>query len=226
RTMIAGMIAMCTSAFAGSTAGILDKPTEERMGAPAPAGATVLLGAGCDLAHWQMENRPEAPITWICDEGVLSIRPKTGNLHTRAVYQDFQLHLEFNMVDAPGNSGLYIERRYEVQIFDSLGKPVGRGECGGIYKQRAPDVNACRALGAWQSYDIVFRSPRWDGERKVENARITVVLNGKMLHDDVEITAKTGAGLPEGPGGGFLRLQDHGDVVRFRNGWIKSLELK
>ena len=126
-----------------------------------------------------------------------------------------------------GNSGVYIQRRYEVQILDSYGLPRKNNECGSIYKTRAPDKNVCKKPGEWQSYDITFRAARFDGEgknaKKVKNARITVRHNGVMIHDDVDVPNKTGAGRPEGPEPGPILLQEHGNKVEFRNIWIEPL---
>ena len=145
---------------------------------------------------------------------------------TRQSFGSFRLQLEFNIHPGPrdannaqanGNSGVYIQRRYEVQILDSYGRSPEIDGCGSIYKQRAPDANASRPAGQWQTYDITFHALHWSGDRKTRNARITVVHNGVKIHDDVEITAKTGAGQPEAPSPGPILLQDHGQVVSFRN---------
>ncbi len=125
------------------------------------------------------------------------------------------------------NSGLYLQRRYEIQIMDSFGMEVNPGICGAIYKQKAPDTNACGRRGEWQSLNIAFRAARFrevNGQvSKTENARITVLLNDEAIHNDVELTDKTGAGDKEGPDPGPIFLQDHGARVQFRNVWIAPL---
>lgn len=190
-------------------------------GAKPPEGATVI-----DLSQLVAENGSAAG--WTAAEGVLTAGK--GSVMTKEKYQDFQLHAEFNIPQPPegakdqarGNSGIYIQRRYEVQILDSLGddppKPNG---CGSLYKQKAPDKNMCKKPGEWQVYDITFRAARFDASgKKTEGARITVVWNGETVHKDVEIKDKTGAGKPEGAEPAQILLQDHGAPVKFRNLWI------
>ncbi len=201
--------------------------------ASVPDRATALFD-GSNLAHWQREGGGE--IGWTIVDGELLITPGSSSIITREPVTDFHLHLEFNLPDLPddvtgqgrGNSGVYIQQRYEVQILDSFGLEPGNQDCGAIYKTKAPDVNACKKPGEWQEYHIRFRQPRWqqvDGEwRKIEDARLTVVQNGLLIHDDVAVPNKTGAGMPEGPEARPLRLQDHGNPVRFRNIWIAPLK--
>jgi len=197
-----------------------------------PAGAIILLGEGGDLSPWQMEKDEKEQIPWKLKDNVLQIAPKSGSIMTRRNFRDFRLHLEFNINDksdpagdGTGNSGIYIQRRYEVQIFDSQGKvDYTYQDCGAIYKFQKADESACLPAGQWQSYDIIFYAPRWDAAgKKLSNARITVVQNGILIHDHVEISNKTGMGQPEGPSDGPILLQDHNNPVRFRNIWIVEL---
>ncbi len=147
---------------------------------------------------------------------------------TMQSFGDCTLHLEFRTPYMPhakgqqrGNSGVYIQGRYEVQVLDSFGLEGENDECGGLYKQRAPLFNMCFPPLAWQTYDIDFTAPRFDATgKKTRNARVTVRLNGIVVQNDVELVAKTGAGKAEGPDAQPLRLQDHGDPVHFRNVWI------
>ena len=130
--------------------------------------------------------------------------------------------------EADGNSGIYIQKRYEVQILNSFGVSAANYKpsyCGSIYKQQQPDRLVCKKAGEWQSYDIVFRAARFDGEKKSEHARITLYHNGELIHDDYSITAKTGAGEKEGPEPRPIKLQGHNNPVRFRNVWIQKLSL-
>jgi hypothetical protein len=142
--------------------------------------------------------------------------------------RDFRMHVEFRTPFTPegrgqgrGNSGIYIQRRYEVQILDSFGLTGEANECGGLYKQRRPDVNMCFPPLAWQTYDINFTAARFDASgRKLCDARVTVLHNGVAVHDNVAITGKTGAGREESPTPLPILFQDHNDSVEFRNLWI------
>jgi hypothetical protein len=143
-------------------------------------------------------------------------------------YGDFSLHLEFRlpyMPDARGqarsNSGVYLQSRYEVQILDSFGLEGEKNECGGLYKQRAPDLNMCFPPLTWQTYDLDFTASRFDANgKKTRKARLTVWHNGVLIHNNVEIENKTGAGKKEGPNSLPTKLQNHNNPVRFRNIWV------
>jgi hypothetical protein len=147
---------------------------------------------------------------------------------TREPFGDFKMHLEFRTPYMPeargqgrGNSGVYIQGRYEVQILDSFGLAGADNECGSLYKQRAPLLNMSFPPLIWQTYDIDFTAPRFDAAgKKMKNARITVRHNGVVVQNDVEVTAKTGGGAAEGPDPRPIKLQDHGNPVHFRNIWI------
>ncbi len=147
---------------------------------------------------------------------------------TAEAYQSFRLHAEFRLPFRPeatgqsrGNSGFYLQSRYEVQVLDSFGLEGEKNECGALYKQRAPDVNMCLPPMQWQTYDIDFQAPVIDADgEKQRNARISVWHNGTLIHNDVEIVDKTGAGQPEGPHPLPTKIQDHGNPVVFRNLWL------
>ena len=187
----------------------------------------IVLFDGRDFSHWTHQSGKD--VRWERVGDAMKIVPRTGSIITKRNFRDFKLHIEFKLPQLPanvrgqgrGNSGVYIQRRYEVQILDSYGLPRKNNECGSIYKTRAPDKNVCKKPGEWQSYDITFRAARFDGEgknaKKVKNARITVRHNGVMIHDDVDVPNKTGAGRPEGPEPGPILLQEHGNEVWFRN---------
>lgn len=149
-------------------------------------------------------------------------------------FQDYLMHVEFLVPYMPrsnsqarGNSGVYLQSRYEIQILDTFGREGLANECGGLYKQRAPDVNMAFPPLSWQTYDITFHSPRFDScGRKTHNARLTVLHNGVVVHQDIEIQAKTGAGQPEAPHLLPTKLQDHGNPVQFKNIWLLDLNAR
>ena len=197
---------------------------DETAGA-APPGAEVLLGDG-DTSAWRHKNGRAC--RWNMADGALEVAPGTGDIMTTKTYRDFRLHVEFRIPtvsddrkgQARGNSGVYLQRRYEVQVLDSFGQPPTKNGCGALYGRTAPAVNASRAPEQWQTYDISFRAARYDRGKKTENARITVRHNGVLIHQDAELAGKTGAGQKEGDSPGPILLQDHGAPVRYRNIWI------
>jgi len=200
---------------------------EARFGRPKNA---VTLFDGSDFSAWQREGGGQ--IGWKLADDTMQIVPKTGSIVTKKPVKDFVLHLEFKIPQLPanvkgqgrGNSGVYIQQRYEVQILDSYGLEPKNNECAGIYTFKSPDKNVCKKPGQWQTYDMRFQAARFEGQKKVQNARITVYHNGVLVHDDVEVPNKTGAGKPEGPEPRPIRLQDHGNAVTFRNIWIVPLD--
>lgn len=151
---------------------------------------------------------------------------------TKQPVRDFTLHVEFRTPYMPqargqgrGNSGVYIQGRYEVQILDSFGLDGVNNECGSLYQTKAPDVNMCLPPLAWQTYDIDFTAARFDASgKKSANARITVRHNGVVVQNDYEIPNKTGAGAAEGPDSRQIKFQNHGNPVHFRNIWIVERE--
>ena len=201
-------------------------------GAPgkAPSDAVALFDGG-DLSAWSHVDGK--PARWEVKDGALVCRPGSGNLRTRALFGDAQVHVEFatpHMTEAKGqprgNSGVYLQGRYEVQILDSHGNETyPDGSCGAIYKQHAPLVNVCRPPGEWQTYDIVFRAPRRDAAGKLARAgTMTVLHNGVLIQDHADLRGPTGGALDDREGEpGPLCLQDHGNLVRFRNVWVRPL---
>lgn len=189
------------------------------MNASPPPDAIRLFTEGGDLSHLK-----GAAVT---ESGLLQAGCETAD-----AYRDFRLHAEFRLPFKPhatgqarGNSGFYLQSRYEVQVLDSFGLEGLANECGGLYKIKAPDVNMCLPPLQWQTYDLEFHSPRFDDAgMKVENARITVWQNGVLVQNDFRIPNKTGAGRPEGPKPLPTKIQDHGNPVVFRNIWLIPLE--
>ncbi|MGI8746736.1 MAG: 3-keto-disaccharide hydrolase [Deinococcus sp.] len=197
-----------------------------------PAGASVLFG-GQNLSQWQSRGG-QGPASWPVQAGATTVAPSTGgtpnDVRSAATFRDFQLHLEFRLptssADLPeqqrGNSGVYLQGRYEVQILDSYGRGLdGRNDLGAIYGVKDAASNASLPSEIWQSYDIDFRAARWSGGQKTENARVSVRLNGELIQDRVSVPGSTLLGDPEGPGDGPIVLQDHGDKVQFRNIWLR-----
>ena len=201
---------------AGSVCAVLNKirRVSSTLGARPAVDATVLFD-GTTVEHWE-----DAKMT---EDGLLM-----AGVMTRMPVQDFFLHLEFRTPYMPhargqgrGNSGVYIQRRYEVQILDSFGLSGADNECGALYRQQEPDFNMCLPPLSWQTYDIQFTAARWDSDgAKTANARLTVLHNGEPIHTNRELSNKTGAGRPEGPQPLPIYLQDHGNPVQFRNIWL------
>ncbi len=184
------------------------------MGDAAPSNATILFD-GTDSG-----NLLDAKIG---ENGLLQV-----GASTKEPVRDFQMHIEFQTPFLPtqrgqgrGNSGVYIQRRYEVQILDSFGLEGVENECGALYRQKRPDVNMCLPPLAWQTYDIKFDAARFDDEgHKTKSAKITVRHNGVAVQDNYEIVAKTGAGKQEGVEPLPILFQNHSNPVQFRNMWI------
>jgi len=228
--IVLGLLAVVQSAVAGdpgTTQGIIDIGKPER-----PADAVTLVEA--DGYHLIPEGK--APTQWVFADGILTASPAWDSVVTRESYQDFRMHVEFNVnqvkdvkdPEADGNSGIYIQNRYEIQIHNSYGVSEADytpSHCGSIYRRKKPDRLVCKPAGEWQSFDIVFRAARFDGQKKTANARITVYQNGALIHDDYSIPGKTGAGEKEGPEPRPIKLQGHHNPVRFRNVWIQKLSL-
>lgn len=192
-----------------------------------PPGATVLLGDDADgTSAWQHFDGSDA--RWRDESGAMIGVPGTGNVRSRAEFGDASIHVEFRVPHEPdrergqgqGNSGVYMQGRYEVQVLNSWGMPAHPNEGGSIYGVRAPNVNMSARPGTWQVYDIEFTAARWKDGEKISDARMTVFHNGVLVHDDVVIGGSTGAGGPEVEGRGPLVLQDHGHELAYRNVWV------
>lgn len=154
------------------------------------------------------------------------LQPK-GDARSKQNFGDFTLHLEFRTPYMPtasgqarGNSGIYLQDRYELQILDSFGLEGLDDECGGIYSKKPPKENVCYPPLTWQTYDIDFTAAKYDGDKKVKNAVVTARLNGHLIHENQEIDSETPGGKPESAEKGPIRLQDHGNPVVFRNIWV------
>ncbi|MCB1121397.1 MAG: DUF1080 domain-containing protein [Verrucomicrobiae bacterium] len=201
-----------------------------------PPSDAVVLFDGSSLDAWESIKEP-GPARWqLIGNGSVEVVPGTGDIRTREAFGDIQLHLEFRCPpeikgegQGRGNSGVFLLDRYEVQVLDSYENPTyADGTVGALYGQRPPLVNSIRKPGDWNTYDILWECPLFDNEGVLKKpARITVILNGVVLHHAKELlgptTHKNLSPQDLHPVTGPLRLQDHGDLVRFRNIWVRSL---
>jgi hypothetical protein len=184
------------------------------LGAKPPADAIVLFD-GSNADAWTNGHMDERKVL-------------AGGTKSKQKFGDFTLHVEFRTPFKPtargqgrGNSGVYLQDRYEVQVLDSFGLNGENNECGGIYSKIKPRVNACFPPLSWQTYDVDFEAARFDADgKKTKNAIATVRHNGILVHDHVEIPGSTGGGQPEKAEPGPIQLQGHGNPVFFRNIWI------
>lgn len=208
-------------------------PGPERPHAPPPSDAIVLFD-GRDLSEWRSQEG--GPAGWKVADGYMEVVAGSGAIETRRSFGDMQLHLEWATParasgdgQERGNSGVFLMGLYEVQILDSYDNDTyPDGQAAALYGQVPPLANACRPPDAWQSYDIIFRRPRFaDDGTLLRPARVTVLHNGVLVHDNAEFQGRTVHGrdaqyeahadqLP-------FALQDHGNPVRFRNIWVREL---
>lgn len=193
-----------------------------------PEAQVLFSGKQSELtSNWEIVGT-DKPAPWKIEGDAMTVGG--ANIETRAKFRDFQLHVEFRtpfMPDAHGqgrgNSGIGLQQRYEIQVLDSFGlSSVGKGDCGAVYSQSAPLINMARPPRVWQSFDIFFRAPRFGPDGKLtENPKVTVLWNGVLVQNNVEITGATGIGPGEPvKDPAQIVLQDHGTPVQYRNIWI------
>ena len=199
---------------------------------PPPADAIVLFD-GKDLSQWQSEGG-NGPAKWEVKDGAAIVNG-TGSIATKQGFGDCQLHIEWATPaevigegQGRGNSGVFMQGRYEIQVLDSFNnKTYYDGQAGAVYKQYAPLVNVSRKPGEWQVYDVIYHAPRFDGDGKLlKPGTITLLQNGVLIQDNVEIKGPTAMEKPTyqaHPLREPLALQDHGNPVRYRNIWIREL---
>jgi hypothetical protein len=200
----------------------------------APPSDAIVLFDGKDLSAWEHENG-SAP-KWTIADGAVTIVKKTGGLKTKRPFGDCQLHVEWRAPSkiegsdqGRGNSGVFLQSRYEVQVLDSYeNRTYSNGQVASIYKQHIPLVNACRKPGEWQTYDIVFSVPRFSDDGKVvKPGYVTVIHNGVLALNHVELKGSTAyIGQPAYKRHSLkepLMLQDHENPVSYRNIWIREL---
>lgn len=232
---LAGMVTLALVAgavwwFAGRSpsrndGAAVEAPPGQKNAVTPPKFGTLFDGR--DTSAWQHPDG--SPCQWQVTDGALVAGER--DLDTREKFQDFDLHIEFAVPrDAKqGNSGIYLQGRYEVQILDSFGKRADDICCGAIFKIKAPIENVSKPPDEWQSFDITFHAARFDAAgAKTVNARVSVIHNGRLIHDNFEISKSTGKGEPESAAPGPIRLQAYGSPVRFRNIRIapaKTIEL-
>ncbi len=230
-------------------------PAAEPGGPPSDA---IVLFDGKDLSQWKFERRqmgaggralsaearerlqksqtPPPPLGWKLEDGYVEVIPRAGDMLTKEKFGDVQLHVEFEMpADVQGhsqnrgNSGVLMQSRYEIQVLDGYNNPTyADGQVGAIYGQWPPLVNASRKPGEWQTYDIVFEAPKFEGETLVKPAYFTVFQNGVLLHNRKEsmgpmIYRQVAHYIPQ-PAEDSLMLQNHNQPVRYRNIWIRRLK--
>jgi hypothetical protein len=205
--------------------------TQEAVGRP-PSDALVLF-EGKDLSQWV--GTDGQPSKWKVEHGYVEVAGRSGDLVSRQSFGDMQLHVEFaepvpalGQSQGRGNSGIILMGLFEVQVLDSYhSNTYADGQAAAVYGQYPPQVNASRPPGQWQTYDIVFHSPRFDKDGNIlRKARVTVLHNGVLVQDNAEIEGVTRFDPPAYkvvPGKLPFSLQDHGNPVRYRNIWVREL---
>jgi hypothetical protein len=209
---------------------------------PGPAGPplrppsdAIVLFDGTSLSEWRADDG--SPAKWIVRDGYVEVKPGTGTMASARGFGDVQLHIEWatpavatGAGQERGNSGVFLMGIYELQVLDSYQNDTyPDGQAGAIYGQNPPLVNPTRGPGQWQTYDVIFRRPRFKPDGSLERpARMTVLLNGVLIQDNFELVGPT-ANRQQPPYRAHadrlpLKLQDHGNPTRFRNIWIRELE--
>lgn len=198
-----------------------------------PPSDAIVLFDGEDLSQW--ENSKGGSVEWTIADGVFTVKGGTGEIRTKQLFDDFQLHIEWRMPEnikgesqGRGNSGVFLQGMYEIQILDCYqNETYVNGQTGSIYKQTPPLVNAMQKPGMWNTYDIIYTAPTFtkDGNYRTPPT-VTVLQNGVLLQNHTTILGTTEyIGFPnvKEHGAGPIILQDHGDPVSFRNIWIREL---
>lgn len=202
----------------------------------APSDAIVLFD-GTDLSQWT--DTKGNPTKWVMGDGYMECVEGSGYIQSKQKFGSCQLHVEFatpatvvNSGQGRGNSGVFLMANYEVQVLDSYDNfTYPDGQCSALYGRAVPLVNSCRKPGEWQSYDIVFHRPVFKGKKVVKKPTFTVFQNGVLVHDHVELQGGTGWKGPHAISDFVphedrlpIKLQDHGNPVRYRNIWVRELD--
>ncbi len=243
--------AVCLSTLAFSQA----KPEDTEFYSPVPAVVTpaaecggapsdaIILFDGKNLDQWENSKDGTSPAKWKVENNIITVDKSVGDIQTKKSFLDYQLHAEYRIPadiegsgQARGNSGIFlsapkVSHGYELQVLDNYGnKTYVNGQAGSIYKQSVPLVNACRKPGEWQTYDVIWKAPRFNDDGSVKTpARVTVFHNGVLVQDNYELAGSTEyIGKPEyvKHGAGPIRLQAHGDKskpISYRNIWLREL---
>lgn len=235
------------------------KPEDTEVWSPAPArvvppsvnGANAANAApsdaislfdGKDLSEWEPNATPGQPAGWTVENGVLTVRPGSGNIQTRKRFTDYQLHLEWRVPadmagtgQGKGNSGLFLastgpgDAGYELQILECANNSTYvNGQAASVYKQYAPLVNACAAAGEWQTYDVIWTAPRFAPDGTLTTpAYVTALHNGVLVQNHVALQGETvyiGKPFYRSHGPAPIKLQDHHNRVSFRHIWVRPLD--
>jgi hypothetical protein len=199
-----------------------------------PSDAIVLFD-GTNLESWISSKTKETPDWTINKDGSMTVKPGTGYIQTKENFGSIQLHLEWKAPQVVkgngqgrGNSGVFFQGKYEVQILDNYqNKTYANGQAASVYKQYPPLKNACKSPSEWQTYDIIFNAPQFDElGRKTKSGSITVLHNGVLVQNHITLLGTTEyIGWPKYKvhGDGPIKLQDHGDLVNYRNIWVRKL---
>lgn len=240
-------LALCLAASGACAQSDYEKSRATEVYAPVPAAVSinngvpsdaVVLFDGANLDKWEAVKGGAA--AWKVAEGAVEATAGTGDIRTKDSFCDVQLHVEWQTPttvtgkdgktlegQARNNSGVFLQERYEVQVLDSYqAATYTNGQAGSIYKQSVPLVNASKAPGEWQTYDIIYTAPKFDGKTLKSPGRVTVLHNGVLVQNNFEIKGPTAwIGKPpyEAHGCAPIRLQDHGNPVKFRNIWVRGL---
>jgi len=225
------------------------KPESTEVHEPVPAKVTpgknntapsdaIILFDGNNLNDWVNAGDVNKPAKWIVNsDGSMDVKSGTGDIQTKQKFGDIQLHIEWKNPATPrgkgqkrANSGIFFQGLYEIQVLDNYdNKTYANGQVGSVYKQQVPLVNAANPSGKWQTFDIIYHAPKFDGiGRKTKSATVTVLHNGVLIQDNVVIYGTTEyVGIPKNNphGKGPIKLQDHNDNsgVSYRNIWVREL---